>query len=207
MNNQPEHQEPIQEEITHSVEKSLNNVDNNNSNNNNNNQQQPQQPQEPQEPIQQETSHTVENPLNNIGSNGKEQSPEELPEASNSVEKPLNNIPPDTGNPSSNDKEDEYVNTLLELPMDYATNLLYYYPYFYKTHLISLAGDINFSTLVTICSTPKCDYCTRGGVCMRCQPGYILSGQTCVAYCPDGFIADNLRLICVSSNSNIIVTK
>jgi len=93
------------------------------------------------------------------------------------------------------------VSTLLELPLDYSSNLMYYYPYFFKTHLISIGGELDLTTLVTDCLTPGCNYCSSLGVCMRCSAGFILMGDSCVLFCPDGFIADTLRMTCVSYES------
>ena len=90
------------------------------------------------------------------------------------------------------------VSTLIELPIDYHTSISYYYPYFYKTHLISFADDIDTSILVKTCSA-HCSYCDADHFdhCLRCDIGFFLSGFGCESICPDGYITDILRLKCV----------
>ena len=91
------------------------------------------------------------------------------------------------------------TSTLLELPVDYSANINYYYPYFYKTHLITLANDIDLAGLSTVCGSPNCGYCDSMGICMRCFTGFFLYGVSCDLYCPNGYIADNLRMTCVET--------
>ncbi|MFM7857538.1 MAG: furin-like repeat-containing protein, partial [Flammeovirgaceae bacterium] len=90
------------------------------------------------------------------------------------------------------------VSTLVELPVDYHTSISYYYPYFYKAHLITFNDEVDLTTLITTCADPKCNYCspTASDKCFKCDTGYYLNGNTCQSYCPEGFVADILRSKC-----------
>ena len=96
--------------------------------------------------------------------------------------------------------ETNEVSTLVELPIDYHTSISYYYPYFYKTHLITFADEVDTSVLVTTCSpSSHCAYCDPLNFehCSRCDIGYFLNGFGCESFCPEGYISDILRLKCV----------
>ena len=118
---------------------------------------------------------------------------------SSSVENPL---PPvkdgDTGdNQGLPEDQPEDVNTLIQLPIDYATNIFYYFPYFVKTNIVKLPDQINYTTLEKVCKTQDCDRCDKDGVCKKCNTGFILHKDTCVKTCPKGFIVDTIRMKCV----------
>jgi len=87
------------------------------------------------------------------------------------------------------------------MPVEYSTNINYFYPYFYKAHLITLANDIDVTVLQTVCNSPNCGFCDSTGVCMRCDTGFFLYGNSCILFCPEGHIADNLRMLCVEQPS------
>ena len=91
------------------------------------------------------------------------------------------------------------VSTLVELPVDYHTSISYYYPYFFKAHLISFQDDIDITTLVTTCTDPRCHYCDplARDKCLKCDTGFFLLGSSCDSYCPDGYVADILRSKCI----------
>jgi hypothetical protein len=91
------------------------------------------------------------------------------------------------------------VSTLVELPVDYHTSISYYYPYFYKAHLITFHDEVDLTTLVTACTDPKCSYCspTASDKCLKCDTGFFLNGTSCDSYCPDGYVADILRSKCI----------
>jgi len=79
----------------------------------------------------------------------------------------------------------------------------YYFPYLYKTHLISLPGDIvDYTIYSTVCSFPFCGYCDTS-LCVRCLVGYFLYDGVCGLYCPDGYITDNLRMTCILATTGI----
>jgi hypothetical protein len=164
-------------------------------------------------PNTEETPNTLETPLPAVEGGATELPTPNSEETTNTLENPLPTVEGGATELSENEYENlpevlnENVNTLVELPVDYSTNLLYYYPYFYKTHLISIVGDVDLNTLVRTCDTPGCNYCTSMGICMRCDTGMILNGETCLYLCPDGYIADNLRMTCVLSTSKKILFK
>ena len=91
------------------------------------------------------------------------------------------------------------VATLVELPVDHHTSISYYYPYFYKAHLISFHDEVDLTTLVTACADPRCGHCDPNLIdqCYKCETGFYLNGNTCEAYCPEGYVADILRNKCM----------
>jgi len=91
------------------------------------------------------------------------------------------------------------VATLVEYPVDYTTSLYYYYPYFYKTHIISFVDEIDTSVLVSNCLDYNCAYCSGSSLdaCFKCHTGFYLSGSNCRAICPVGYTTDTLRGTCV----------
>lgn len=104
------------------------------------------------------------------------------------------------------------INTLVELPISASTSISYYYPYFYKTHLITFADEIDTTILISTCSDIACSYCDPvfTGKCMKCATGFFLAGDSCVSYCPDGFVSDILRLKCIevaTVTTEIVYTK
>lgn len=92
------------------------------------------------------------------------------------------------------------VTTLVEYPVTASTSISYYYPYFYKTKLISFNDEVDTTILVTSCPDNGCGWCdpTLLSRCMKCAVGFFLSGDVCVSYCPDGYISDVLRFRCVA---------
>ena len=105
------------------------------------------------------------------------------------------------------------VSTLVELPVDYHTSISYYYPYFYKAHLITFADEVDTSILVRSCSPDShCSYCDPLNFdhCHRCDIGYFLNGFGCELFCPEGYISDVLRLKCfpaLSTGKTLIFIK
>jgi hypothetical protein len=108
------------------------------------------------------------------------------------------------------------ISTLVEVPVSYSTGISYYYPYFYKTHLISFPEESNifFSissngnklTNNTTCNDNNCYDCSYNNtnVCITCNTGFILDDGHCKEYCPENKIADNLRLRCLNKDSQNI---
>lgn len=92
------------------------------------------------------------------------------------------------------------VSTLVELPIDYQHSITYYYPYFFKNHLITFVDEIDTSILVSTCSPgSNCAFCDPLNFehCFKCDIGYFLNGFSCELFCPEGYVSDILRLKCV----------
>jgi len=102
------------------------------------------------------------------------------------------------------------LTTLVEYPVDYyERSIYYYYPYFYKTHLITYADEVDVSVLSSSnCLDSNCRYCdpNRRNVCSVCYTGYYLNGTSCSLSCSDGYVADNLRGRCFNLNSSNYIT-
>lgn len=103
--------------------------------------------------------------------------------------------------------------------------MTYYYPYFYKAHLISFSDssvskstNSNMNATGTNNSTmnnnftefesdiKNCQICLadKNSVCLKCFSGYFLNDEgLCVEMCPEGYIADILRRKCYNINNNI----
>ncbi len=104
------------------------------------------------------------------------------------------------------------VSTLLEIPVSSTTSMSYYYPYFYKTHLISFADEVDTTVLIQDCFVPGCSWCSLSNPysCSKCSTGFFLADDACVTYCPEGYYSDILRSKCVLVSlitTEIIFTK
>jgi hypothetical protein len=100
----------------------------------------------------------------------------------------------------------------------YSTGITYYYPYFYKTHLISFPDDTNNffnqsdQPVGNITCPNNCEVCAviESAKCLKCSSGYYLDEGKCVEYCPEGKLADILRAKCLSkdfsSNIDVVYT-
>lgn len=104
------------------------------------------------------------------------------------------------------------INTLLEIPVSSTTSISYYYPYFYKTHLISFSDEVDTTLLIQTCFVPGCSWCSASDpyTCMKCSTGFFLAGDSCVTWCPEGYYSDTLRLKCVLATTvvtEVIYTK
>jgi hypothetical protein len=99
----------------------------------------------------------------------------------------------------------EEINTLVELPVELGTTLSYYYPYFYKAHLVTFTED-NYDTsyITKTCNMENCDKCDKVK-CFKCEPGYFLHKDRCISACPDKFNADILRQKCMHKDSPDVV--
>lgn len=109
------------------------------------------------------------------------------------------------------------INTLVELPITYTTGINYYYPYFHKSKLISFTDDYKNMDVQTRINdnndknstSPSCEEncyicdAKNSAKCYKCDTGYFLNDDKCVDYCPEGKIADILRLKCLKESSNI----
>lgn len=92
------------------------------------------------------------------------------------------------------------VSTLVELPIDYHHSISYYYPYFFKNHLITFVDEVDTSVLVSTCSPgSNCAFCDPLNFehCHKCDIGFFLNGFGCELFCPEGYVSDILRLRCV----------
>jgi hypothetical protein len=104
------------------------------------------------------------------------------------------------------------VNTLLEVPVTSSTSISYYYPYFYKTHLITFADEVDTTILVEKCYVPGCSWCSASDpyVCLKCSTGFFLAEEACVTWCPQSYYSDILRSKCVLATNvvtEVIYTK
>jgi hypothetical protein len=104
------------------------------------------------------------------------------------------------------------VNTLLEVPVTSTTSISYYYPYFYKTHLITFADEVDTTILIEKCFVPGCSWCSASDpyVCLKCSTGFFLAEDACVTWCPEGYYSDILRSKCVPATTivtEVIFTK
>jgi hypothetical protein len=104
------------------------------------------------------------------------------------------------------------VTTLVEYPVTASTSISYYYPYFYKTKLISFNDEVDTTILITSCPDNSCGWCDPilPSRCMKCAVGFYLSGEVCVSYCPEGYISDVLRFRCVAVaqvTTEVVYTK
>jgi hypothetical protein len=127
-----------------------------------------------------------------------------------------------TSSPESQEQilnsQDSQVETIVEVPVTYSTGITYYYPYFYKTHLITFPENSNYffsqSDLTDTMPTcaENCLLCTasNSAQCLRCSSGYYLDEGKCVEYCPEGKLADILRAKCLSrefsANLDVVYT-
>lgn len=101
--------------------------------------------------------------------------------------------------------QESQIETIVEVPVSYSTGISYYYPYFYKTHLITFPEETNnfFSQSDLVDSTKTCsDNCLLCSIfnsaqCLRCSNGLYLNEGKCLEYCPEGKLADILRAKCV----------
>jgi hypothetical protein len=102
----------------------------------------------------------------------------------------------------------EYI--LPSLAIDTSHRIDYYYPYFYKTHVVDYYESIDYKDLTNVCSDLGCDWCkiTNSGVCMQCRHGYYAFNQQCYTICPKDHVADIFRRTCnpVNINSNSFLT-
>jgi hypothetical protein len=113
---------------------------------------------------------------------------------------------------------DTDVSTLVEVPVTYNTGISYYYPYFYKTKLISFADDTNsffnkmggsnsntdLNTNTNNTCSDRCEICNTkdSAKCSKCVTGFYLNNGKCLDYCPEGMIADILRNKCMNVTSD-----
>jgi len=107
-------------------------------------------------------------------------------------------IPHEAGS-SSNIESNVEVSTLVEYPLSQTTSLTYYYPYFFKTHLITFSDEVDISILSTSCTNVGCGFCDpiNPNICKKCLAGFFLYNDSCFSICPSGFITDILRMKCV----------
>jgi proprotein convertase subtilisin/kexin type 5 len=100
------------------------------------------------------------------------------------------------------------VSTLVEVPVSYSTGISYYYPYFYKAHLITFSEDsnnfFNFSQNANYTCDSSCDLCLAENTskCIKCSSGYYLEQDQCLTNCPQGKIADILRSKCMTKQES-----
>jgi hypothetical protein len=102
----------------------------------------------------------------------------------------------------------EYI--LPSLPIDASHRIDYYYPYFYKTHVVDYYDSIDYKDLTNVCPDLGCDWCklTNNAICMQCRHGYYAFNQQCYTVCPKDYVADIFRRTCnpLNINSNFKIT-
>jgi hypothetical protein len=100
------------------------------------------------------------------------------------------------------------VSTLVEVPVSYSTGISYYYPYFYKAHLITFSEDsnnfFNFSQNGNYTCDNTCDVCLAENTtqCVKCASGYFLEQGQCLTNCPEDKFADILRSKCINKKES-----
>lgn len=101
-------------------------------------------------------------------------------------------------------KQESVEYTLPTLPIDANHNIDYYYPYFYKTHLVDYYDPKNSAVLTNVCPDFSCELCDINlkTVCKQCKHGYYLSGTVCMTSCPINTVADIFKRTCNILTSN-----
>ena len=97
--------------------------------------------------------------------------------------------------------------TLPEIQVDKSHNIDFYYPYFYKTHIIEYQDSINYKELTNNCLDLGCQWCdtTSKLVCSECHHGFFLYEGKCYTSCPNNYIADIFKKTCnVMTNTSRI---
>jgi hypothetical protein len=105
-------------------------------------------------------------------------------------------------------KQESLEYTLPALPIDSRHKIDYYYPYFYKTHVIEYYDNIDMSNLTNNCIELGCEWCTitNNLICKQCRHGYYLFDNKCYSVCPMNYVADIFKRVChhVDITSKII---
>lgn len=88
--------------------------------------------------------------------------------------------------------------TLPEIQMDNSHKIDFYYPYFYKTHIIEYQDNINYETLTNECRDYGCQWCdnTTRTKCSECRHGFFQYEDNCYTSCPQGYVADVFKHKC-----------
>jgi hypothetical protein len=98
---------------------------------------------------------------------------------------------------SKNIKVVDNTQILPSVQIDDTHGIDYYYPYFYKTHLLEYNDNYNFNELSNICHDIGCEFCCDNGLtCKRCKHGFFLYQGKCYTVCPKNYVADIFKRIC-----------
>ena len=93
--------------------------------------------------------------------------------------------------------------TLPEISIDSNHKLEYYYPYFYKTHIIDYYENLNTNTLTSDCLDLGCEWCDSASksICKQCRHGFFNYNSKCFTVCPNNYIADIYKRKCSVKDS------
>jgi len=100
-------------------------------------------------------------------------------------------------NPFSNESSMEL--TLPSIEIDNRHKIDYYYPYFYKTHILEYQEVIDYKNLSNNCSDLGCNWCDASmrNICFECRHGFFLYQENCYTTCPQNHYADIFKKKCI----------
>jgi hypothetical protein len=124
---------------------------------------------------------------------------EKKEETSNKKNRTLTNksAPPKKYNRQSIESSIEF--TLPEISISNNLHSLeYYYPYFYKTHIIEYQDILDYTLLSNSCTDLGCKWCDlpSGSICSECHHGFYLYNGSCYTICPENYVADVFKNKC-----------
>lgn len=95
-------------------------------------------------------------------------------------------------------KQESVEFTLPAIPIDRSHRIEYYYPYFYRTHVVDYYDSLNMNELTYDCIDLGCEWCDKitKNVCQQCRHGYFLYNTKCYTTCPERFVADIFKRRC-----------
>lgn len=104
-------------------------------------------------------------------------------------------------------QEESYDYTLPEINIDNNHKIEYYYPYFYKTHIIEYNDNINYQQLTNDCPDYGCEWCNGNNkyICSECRHGFFLFQDKCYTVCPDNYSADIFKKKCSPLQTSSII--
>lgn len=89
--------------------------------------------------------------------------------------------------------------TLPSIEIDNRHKIDYYYPYFYKTHILEYQEVIDYKNLSNNCSDLGCNWCDANmrNICFECRHGFFLYQENCYTTCPQNHYADIFKKKCI----------
>jgi len=93
--------------------------------------------------------------------------------------------------------------TLPSIEIDKEHKIDYYYPFFYRTHLIEYQEIIDNKDLSNECSDLGCNWCDikSRNYCYECRHGFFLFQESCYTVCPQNHYADIFKKKCIPIDS------
>ena len=104
-----------------------------------------------------------------------------------------------------NDLKTESIQfTLPQITIDSKHNIDYYYPYFYKTHIIDYYDNLNTNHLSSDCLDLGCEWCDTASkaICHQCRHGFYNYNSKCYTVCPYNYIADIYKRKCSQKDTS-----